>query len=233
MGLLNNVLSQPPENNRDAALAVLLVGWKGVDSVLPHNVGVSPEAEDAVVGLRKVQTGFLPVDLLGGMNEGQLPQRTEADADGDVLAPRPLGIERGRVVVEGLPVGRVAVPVEPRTDGLLPDVEVLAEAVDNHVEGRRVLRVLADEVGALVPRDPLAPLDLTPGLDLADLIDELVVQGPVILGPEQLGNDYDIVVPEPPDELLSPAGPHVDAQVGPHKRGGRVKRLGVPAMAPA
>ncbi len=91
--------------------------------------------------------------------------------------------------MEGLPVQAVPVPVEARPDALVPNLEVLTQAVDHPLERGRPLWVLADQVRALVPRDPLAPTHilLVKG---AHLLDEPVVERPVSLLTEELGN-YD------------------------------------------
>ena len=44
--------------------------------------------------------------------EGGVALHAEGDGDGEVLRLGLVGLDGGRVVVEGLPLGRVAVPVE-------------------------------------------------------------------------------------------------------------------------
>ena len=46
------------------------------------------------------------------MLEGGVALHSEGDRDGEVLCLGLVGLDGGRVVVEGLPLGRVAVPVE-------------------------------------------------------------------------------------------------------------------------
>ena len=123
--------------------------------MLPGDIGVTAKAENTVVGLGEVHAALLPVHLFGGMNKGQLTHTTKGHADGNVLVPGTLGIERRRVVMEGLPIAGIAVPVKTSADALLLDVEVLTQSVNDHVEGLGFGGILADQVGALVPRDPL------------------------------------------------------------------------------
>eukprot|EP00968_Pinguiococcus_pyrenoidosus_P005011 scaffold325_cov230-Pinguiococcus_pyrenoidosus.AAC.3 len=104
-GFVHRVVGVSPDDDRDAALAMLLLGRQRVDAVLPADVHVAPEAEEAAVHLRKVRQR-----AGASVQKRQLPRRAEAHADRNVLILRPLGIERGRVVVEGLPITRVPVP---------------------------------------------------------------------------------------------------------------------------
>ena len=199
--------------------------------MLPSDVGITAETKNTVIRLGEVHAALLAVNLLGGMNKGQLAHTTKRDTDRNVLVPGALGIERRRVMVEGLPIAGIAVPVESRADALLLDVEVLAEPIDDHVERLGFGGVLADQVGALVPRDPLGPLALALGLDLAHLLDELVVQSPVLLFAEELGDDDDVVVLEGAAEDLGAAAADVDAQIGTDEGGGGVERLGIATVA--
>ena len=133
--------------------------------------------------------------------------------------------------MEGFPVAGIAVPVEPSANGLLLNVEILAQPIDDHVERPGLGGVLADEMGTLVPRDPLRTLGLALGLDLAHLLDELVVQAPVVLLAEQLGNNDDVVVLQGTVKDLAAVAADVNAQVGTDESRGRVERLGVAAVA--
>ena len=65
--------------------------------------------------------------------------------------------------MEGFPVAGIAVPVEPCANGLFLNVEILAQPIDDHVECPGFSGVLADEMGTLVPRDPLRSLGLALG----------------------------------------------------------------------
>ena len=69
---------------------------------------------------------------------------------------RGAGADARGVMVKGFPVGAVSVPIEPRPGAFPLDPKVLAQAVYYLLERGRASRVLADEMGALVPGDPLA-----------------------------------------------------------------------------
>lgn len=90
------------------------------------------------------------VDELAGlrMAEGQLSGCAERDADGAILVVRALGVERRRVVVERLPIGAVAVPIESRAVAAAGDGEVCSDPVQNLLVGLGAGRVLAQQVGA-------------------------------------------------------------------------------------
>lgn len=212
--LLNNILSQSPEDDTNAALAVLLIRGECINAMLPSNVGVTAKAENAIIGLGEVHAALLAVNLFGGMDEGQLAHTTKGHADRDVLVPGALRIERRRVMMEGLPIAGVAVPIKSGADALLLDVEVLAEPINDQIERLGFGGILADEMGALVPRDPLGSLALALGLDLAHLLDELVVQGPVLLFAKELGDDDDVVVLQGAVEYLGPVAANMNAQIG-------------------
>lgn len=229
--LLNNVLGQSPKDDGDATLAILLIRSEGIDAMLPGDVGITAKAENAIVGLGEVHAALLPADLFGGVDEGQLSHAAKRHADRNVLVPSTLGIERRRIVMEGLPIAGIAVPVESRADALLLDIEVLTQSVNDHVEGLGFGGILADQVGALVPRDPLGSLGLALGLDLAHLLDELVVQGPVLLFAEELRDDDDVVVLKGAVEDLGPAAADVNAQIGTDEGRRRIERLGIAAVA--
>ena len=106
--------------------------------MLPPKIDVASEREHHAVVLREVHLApfavFEPVEKSGerkkwtkhrcstsqaipgspfGGVEAELPGSAEGSADGDVLCLRPTRIEGGGVVVDGLPVPRVPVPVEP------------------------------------------------------------------------------------------------------------------------
>jgi hypothetical protein len=52
--LLNHVRGPTPENDRDAALAVLLVLRKGINSMLPVDVNVSSKRKEHPIGLWEI-----------------------------------------------------------------------------------------------------------------------------------------------------------------------------------
>ena len=84
---------------------------------------------------------------------------------------------------------------------------------------------------ALVPADPFDAAQLGLGLTRAHLFDKLVVQRPVVLLAEKLGNDNDIVV-RVRAPVTGAIGPNYETHVGAHKCGCRVKALRV-STAPA
>mmetsp|Transcript_47871 Transcript_47871/g.136322 ORF Transcript_47871/g.136322 Transcript_47871/m.136322 type:complete len:208 (-) Transcript_47871:10-633(-) len=155
------------------------------------------------------------------MAEGELARGAEGDADGAVLRPRALLVEGAGVVVEGLPVGAVAVPVEASGPGVLRDGEILAHPAQHVPVLRRAARVLRDEMRALMPRHPLG-ISLTIALQLTHLLDQHVVRLPVVLIAEKLRNDDDVVMPDWPPVALA-SRPDDDAHRRPHQRGGRVE----------
>mmetsp|Transcript_87648 Transcript_87648/g.245343 ORF Transcript_87648/g.245343 Transcript_87648/m.245343 type:complete len:286 (+) Transcript_87648:122-979(+) len=156
--------------------------------MLPYDVRVPAEVEEHAVPLREV-------DELAGlrMAEGQLSGCAERDADGAILVVRALGVERRRVVVERLPIGAVAVPIESRAVAAAGDGEVCSDPVQNLLVGLGAGRVLAQQVGAFVPRDPFRPL-VAVRLAGPHLVDQLVVCAPILLRAPELGDDDDIVV---------------------------------------
>jgi len=137
-------------------LPVLLLIRQRVHAVLPEDVDVATEGEHAVVRLREVNLDLLPVLLGSRAEERELPHRAEGDADSDVLSFGPVGVVGGRIVMEWFPVGTIPIPIESRPNTLLLNLEVLAQSIDHPFERGRSLRVLAYEVGALVPRYPFA-----------------------------------------------------------------------------
>ena len=88
------------------------------------DINISPEREDAVVCLGEVKFHLFPVCLLSGPQEGQLTSGAERNTDRDVLGTRSLRVVRSRVVMKGLPVGRIFVPIEPGSNGSLIDGEI-------------------------------------------------------------------------------------------------------------
>ena len=127
--LLDNVAGQSPQDNADASLSVLLVGWQRVDAVLPLDVDVSSKGKDAVVGLGKVESHWrvVVVVIVIGSDKGQLSCGSKTHSDGNVLVLGSLGIKGGGIVVKGFPVARVLVPVEASASALGVNVKVLAE----------------------------------------------------------------------------------------------------------
>mmetsp|Transcript_51910 Transcript_51910/g.133846 ORF Transcript_51910/g.133846 Transcript_51910/m.133846 type:complete len:214 (-) Transcript_51910:1111-1752(-) len=193
--LVDSGLGPAPQDDGDAALAVLLLFWQCVDAVLPHNVGVAAEEEEHAVCLWEVQhLARLRVP------ERELARGAEGDAYRAVLVLRTLRVEGRRVVVKWLPIGAIAVPVEASPTVPLRDVEEICALVQDRLEGLRAHRVLTEQMGTFVPGDPLR-LPLAPRLHLAHLLDELIVDVPVVMPAEELGHDNDIVVPDRALEL--------------------------------
>mmetsp|Transcript_72809 Transcript_72809/g.201856 ORF Transcript_72809/g.201856 Transcript_72809/m.201856 type:complete len:206 (-) Transcript_72809:654-1271(-) len=102
-------------------------------------------------------------------------------------------------MMEWLPIGAVAVPVEASADPssllavALRDGEVLADPVDNAAVSLGPIGVLAEEMGALVPREPLR-VALPLGLALTHLAKELVVEVPIVGRAEEFWNDDHVIV---------------------------------------
>lgn len=62
----------PPEDDRDATLAVLLLDRECIDSVLPTNVDVASKCKEHAVRLRKVNLG-----AIARVQKGEFASRTE------------------------------------------------------------------------------------------------------------------------------------------------------------
>jgi len=163
--------------------------------MLPQNVGVSTKGRDPIVGLGKVEADLVLILQGFGPDKGQFPSGPKAHPDGNVLVLGPLGIEGGRIVMKGLPVGGILVPVEAGPDGFLANGKVLAQSIDDSLKGRTRSRILANQMGAFVPGTPLGVLGPS-GLDLPEFLDQLIVHGPIVFGTKELGNNDDIVVLE-------------------------------------
>ena len=73
-------------------------------------------------------------------------------------------------MVERLPVSGVCVPVEPSAHALHFDVEVVSNLLLDHLKSWRGTRVLRNQVGALMPRDPLGLPPFTGLLNVTHLI---------------------------------------------------------------
>ena len=97
-----------PGYDRNSALLSLLVRGDLEYPVPPDDVHVPTEGVDGPVRLRH---GY---DSLGlGMFEGGVSFTAETDAHSEVLSPCLVRLHCCSVVVERLPLGGVAVPVEP------------------------------------------------------------------------------------------------------------------------
>jgi hypothetical protein len=138
-GLLDDVRGPTPEDNGDAALAVLLVLGQGINTVLPVDVHVPPEGEEHPVGLREV-------DLFPGLSikESQLPSLAKGHTHSDVLILGSLRVEGCAIVMEGLPVGGVGVPVETSAHTFHFNVKIVGDLFLDHLEGRGGAGVLRD-----------------------------------------------------------------------------------------
>ncbi len=101
----------------------------------------------------------------------------------------------------------------------------------HHVECFGARGILRNEMRALVPADPFDAAQFRLGLTLAHLLNQLVVQRPVVLLAEELGYDNDIVV-RVRAPVTGAIGPDYEAHVRAHKCGCRVKALRV-STAPA
>jgi hypothetical protein len=136
-GLLDDIRGPTPEDNGDAALAVLLVLGQGINTVLPVDVHVPPEGEEHPVGLREV-------DLFPGLSikESQLPSLAKGHTHSDVLILGSLRVEGCAIVMEGLPVGGVGIPVETRAHTFHFNVKIVGYLFFDHLEGGGGARVL-------------------------------------------------------------------------------------------
>lgn len=123
-----------------------------------------------------------------------------------------------------LPIARVAIPIKARADRFQGNAKVGGNFLLHHVECFGTCGIFRDEMRALMPADPFDAAQFRLGLTLAHLLDQLVVERPVVLLAEELGNDNDIVV-----RLRTPVtgtiGPNDQSHVGTHKCGSRVKAL--------
>ena len=93
-----------------------------ISTRLGADIDVAPEVKQATIGLREVEA----LRRVLGVDEGQLARVAKRNTHGAVLVPRALRVERGRVVVERLPVARVVVPVEARAATLRLEAEEVA-----------------------------------------------------------------------------------------------------------
>mmetsp|Transcript_113883 Transcript_113883/g.322104 ORF Transcript_113883/g.322104 Transcript_113883/m.322104 type:complete len:400 (+) Transcript_113883:387-1586(+) len=185
--------------------------------MLPTDIRVAAEVEEHAVRLRKVN------ELLRfRVAECELAARPERDAHCAVLVLRAHRVEGGRVVVERLPVGAVAIPIESRSAVALGDREVLAHLIQNLVVSGRALRVLAQQMRALVPRQPLS-LPVAPRLTRPHFLDEFVVDVPTVFLAEKIRHDDHVIVL---DRLgvAGRCGRRDDAHGRTDELGGRVER---------
>mmetsp|Transcript_87812 Transcript_87812/g.272933 ORF Transcript_87812/g.272933 Transcript_87812/m.272933 type:complete len:200 (+) Transcript_87812:508-1107(+) len=156
--------------------------------MLPHDVCIPSEVEQHPISLREV-------DELARFRvpEGELPRRPKRDANGGVLGLRTPLVEGCRVVVEGLPVRPVTVPVEASAPVAGCDGKVVADPVNHLVVRSGSCRIVAQEMGTLMPRNPLCLVSAV-CLALPHLFQELVVHVPVILRTEELWNHNHVIV---------------------------------------
>ena len=90
--------------------------------MLETNVDISSKVKQTPIRLREVET----FGRIQGVHEGQLPRVAKRNTHGTILVPRALRVERGTIVVEGLPVRWVVVPVEARAARLRLEAEEVA-----------------------------------------------------------------------------------------------------------
>ena len=121
-------------------------------------------------------------------------------------------------MVKGLPIARILVPIEARTDRFALNGKVFAQSINDLVEGRTLLGILDDQMGALVPARPLAAFDVLL-LQIRYFPHQLVVQAPVVFGTKEFRDNDDIVVFHglAVDGLMGGSDP--DAQVRTDQRG--------------
>ena len=112
----------PPCNDADAALANVALRGELCDAVLPVHIDVPSKRVHAAVWLREAADHRAALGVL----EGNVPAEAKGGCDGAVLvAARREGCA---VVVEGLPLGRIPVPVE--TGRLHLHLEVFCHLID-------------------------------------------------------------------------------------------------------
>ena len=112
-------------------------------------------------------------------------------------------------MVEGFPIGRIAIPIEPGPDVFLGvDVKVLAELFHDAFVGGRTLGVFGNKVGTFMPRNPFRAIllflvlvvvvvvvfRLFLLLQLTEFVHQLVIDRPIVLFAKQFRNNDHVVV---------------------------------------
>ena len=100
-----SLLVPSPGDDGDPAPVAVLVVRHLEDPVPPQYVHVPPEGVNASVRLR-----HRDLHLSLGVLEGRVPLRAKRHRNSKVLGAGLVGLHRGRVVVEGLPLAGVTVP---------------------------------------------------------------------------------------------------------------------------
>lgn len=129
----HGILGQTPQNDTDAAFSILFLGLEGINTMLPVNVDVSTKAKDSIVWLGEVHS-YLVLIRIRRTDKGEFSHCTKRDTYRNVLVFGTLRIKGSRVMMKGLPVGRVLVPVESIANGLLSNVKVDTKLVDHGLE---------------------------------------------------------------------------------------------------
>lgn len=133
-------------------------------------------------------------------------------------------------MVEWFPVGGASVPVESGAHAFLRNSEVVGHHVLNFLEAGATAWVLRYEVRAFVPTDPVGFRVLFLALDLAHLLNELVVEAPVIFLAEKFRHYHHVIVLDRFVELGSVRADD-DSHLWAHERALRVEGFGVAASA--
>lgn len=137
--------------------------------MLPGDIHISAKGKEHAVSLREIKAS-----LVRAVEEGKLTFSSKRNSNCNILAFSSLGVVSCRIVMEGLPIARVTVPVEPRSRIFRVNVEICAYFREDGLICGAVFGVFADQVAALVPWDPLSAL-LSLFLETAHFFNKLIV----------------------------------------------------------
>lgn len=154
----------------------------------PYSPTVASEGEQHTIRLWKVNAG-----IRLGMEKGKLARSAKGDTDGNVLVARSLRVESRAIMVERFPIATVAIPIKSRTNRGVSDGEIVRDLLLDSLKGWRVAWILRDQMSAFMPGNPLAAFHPAV-LHVSHLVYKLIVESPIVLGAEEIGNNDHVVM---------------------------------------
>lgn len=137
--------------------------------MLPGDIHISAKGKEHAVRLREIKAS-----LVRAVEEGKLTFSAKRNSNCNILAFSSLRIISSRIVMEGLPIARVTVPVEPCSRIFRVNVEICAYFLEDSLISGTVFGVFADQVATLVPWNPFGAL-LSLFLEIAHFFNKLIV----------------------------------------------------------
>jgi hypothetical protein len=85
-------------------------------------------------------------------------------------------------VMKGFPIGTILVPIESSPNRILANVKVVTQSIRNGLNRGTTRGIFANEMGSLMPGNPFGSLDRSGGLKISNLLNQLIIHGPIVFG---------------------------------------------------